>query len=47
MVPGVVGEIVQGGGGGEFQPISQEQRHGGEKQGRVPVTCSPDSGGIK
>ena len=33
-------------GGGEIQPMSQARRHGGAKQGRASVTCSPDSGGI-
>ncbi len=32
--------------GGEIQPISQERLHGGSKQGRASVTCSPDSCGI-
>ena len=32
--------------GGEIQPMSQEQIHGGGKQGRASVTCSPDRGGI-
>ncbi len=32
--------------GGEIQPMSQEQRQGGGKQGRATVTCSPDSGGM-
>ncbi len=32
--------------GKEFQPMSQERRHGGGKQGRASVTCSPDRGGI-
>ncbi len=30
----------------EIQPMSQERRHGGGKQGRAAVTCAPDSGGI-
>ena len=31
---------------GELQPLSQERRHGGGKQGRASVTCSPDRGGM-
>ena len=27
--------------------MSQERRHGGGKQGRASVTCSPDSGGMQ
>ncbi len=32
--------------GGEIQPMSQERRHGGGKQGRASVTCSPHSCGM-
>ncbi len=32
--------------GGEIQPMSQEGRHGGDKQGRAAVNGSPDSGGM-
>ena len=27
-------------------PMSQERRHGGDKQGRAAVNCSPDSRGM-
>ncbi len=33
--------------GKEFQPLSQERRHGGGNQGRVAVNGSPDSGGMQ
>ena len=33
-------------GGVEIQPMSQERVHGGGKQGRASVNCSPDSSGI-
>ena len=32
--------------GREIQPMSQERTHGGGKQGRASVTCSPASGGL-
>ena len=32
--------------GGEIQPMSQERIHGGGKQGRAAVTCSPDCCGM-
>ena len=32
--------------GVEIQPMSQERRHSGGKQGRAAVTGSPDRGGI-
>ncbi len=31
---------------GGIQPMSQERRQGGGKQGRASVTCAPDSGGM-
>jgi len=33
--------------GVEIQPMSQERLHGGGKQGRASVTCSPDRGGMQ
>jgi len=33
--------------GNEIQPMSQERRHGGGKQGRASVTCAPDCGGMQ
>jgi len=33
-------------GGVEIQPMSQERRHCGGKQGEASVTCSPDSCGV-
>ncbi len=33
--------------GVEIQPMSQERRHGGGKQGRASVNCSPDSCGMQ
>ena len=38
-----MGEECKGGG---IQPLGQERRHGGGKQGRASVTCSPASGGM-
>jgi len=32
--------------GRDIQPMSQERRHGGGKQGRAFVTGSPDRGGM-
>ena len=33
-------------GGKAIQPMGQERRHDGGKQGRASVTSSPDSGGL-
>ena len=33
--------------GKEFQPLSQERRHGGGKYGGASVTGSPDRGGMQ
>ncbi len=33
--------------GKEFQPMSQERRHGGGKYGGASVTGSPDRGGMQ
>ncbi len=33
-------------GGMEIQAMSQERLHGGGRQGRASVTCSPDRGGM-
>ncbi len=39
-----MGEECKGGG---IQPLGQERRHGGGKQGRASVTGSPDRGGMQ